>query len=154
MTVSNYLANPLIRSIVYGGDCHMQVLLAARLSKGLCRMKSRGTVIWTNVPCTTAKTFRSWLKDWGWQETTPWTWKRNDITLCAPSHREADSQCHHIRMSWHETRLRQRQTPWRARVEEFDIPTADACKNPKRWSWGCQVKLHEKRCASSCNHPG
>lgn len=35
MTVSNYLANPLIRSIVYGGDCHMQVLLAARLFKGL-----------------------------------------------------------------------------------------------------------------------
>jgi hypothetical protein len=78
---------------------------------GLCRMKSRGTAIWTNVPCTTAKTFRSWLKDWGWQETTPWTWKRNDITLCAPSHTEADSQCHHNRMSWHETRLRQRQTP-------------------------------------------
>ena len=67
-----------LRSTVYGGGCHMQVLLATMLFKRLCGMKSRGTG-------TPAKALRSWLKDWGWQETTPWTWKRPDITLRAPA---------------------------------------------------------------------
>ena len=106
MTGSNYVANPLIRSTIYGGACHMQVLLATRLFKRLCRMRSRGTAIWTNIPGTPAKALRSWLKDLGWQEQTQWTWKRDDITLHAPLHTEVTAQCHHIRMSWRETLLR------------------------------------------------
>ena len=83
----------------------MQVLLATRLFKRLCRMRSRGTAIWTNIPGTPAKAFRSWLKDLGWQEQRQWTWKRDDITLHAPLHIEVTAQCHHIRMSWRETLL-------------------------------------------------
>ena len=60
MTGTNRMANPLIRSIIYGGACHLQILLAIRLFKCLCRMRCRGTAVWTNVPGTPSRKFR-WL---------------------------------------------------------------------------------------------
>ena len=106
MTGNNRMANPLIRSIVYGGACHMQILLAVRLFKRLCRMRCRGTAVWTNVPGTPCKKFRDWLQDWGWRETSQWKWTRNNHFLCVPQHSEVDASCHLLRMSWREELLK------------------------------------------------
>ena len=80
MTGTNRMANPLIRSSIYGGACHLQILLAIRLFKRLCRMRCRGTAVWTNVPGTPSKKFRGWLKDWGC-EISPWIWQRDAAML-------------------------------------------------------------------------
>ena len=106
MTGSNYDANPLIRSTIYGGATHMQVLLATRRFKRPCRVRNRGTATWTNVAGTPAKALRSWLKDTGWQEQRQWTWRRDDMTPHAPPHTAVIAHCHHIRMSWREMLLR------------------------------------------------
>jgi len=106
MTGTNRMANPLIRSIIYGGACHLQILLAIRLFKCLCRMRCRGTAVWTNVPGTPSRKFRDWLKDWGWREISPWNWQRNAHTLRVPEHAEVDAYCHQIRMAWRHELLR------------------------------------------------
>ena len=119
MTGTNRMANPLIRSIIYGGACHLQILLAIRLFKRLCRMRCRGTAVWTNVPGTPSKKFRDWLKDWGWREISPWIWQRNAHTLCVPVRTEVDTYCHQIRMAWRHELLRKWAGGKRHEAEEW-----------------------------------
>ena len=100
MTGSNRVASPILRSVLYGGSCHLQVLVATRLFKRLCRMKQRNTASWSNAFGTPAGALRRWLKDFGWTETGQWKWTKEGESLQAPSHTEVDRQMHQIRMSW------------------------------------------------------
>ena len=121
MTARNRMANPLIRSIVYGGACHMQILLAIRLYKRLRRMRSRNTAVWTNAPGAPTKKFRGWLQMWGWREISPWTWQRNcnNQSLRVLQRTEVDAECHRIRMAWRHELLQKWAGGKRREAEEW-----------------------------------
>ena len=97
----NTIASPLIRSAIYGGNCHMDILVACRLLRRLCRLKAKNNLLWTCKQQTAVGAFRQWLRGQGWLETGPWKWLdcQNNV-LCVSHTTDIEEACHKLRQQW------------------------------------------------------
>ena len=60
---TNRLANPLIRSVLYGGKTHVHPLTAVKMLRRFGRMRYNNQFTWSNLPGTPIQAFRKWMKD-------------------------------------------------------------------------------------------
>ena len=138
MTGTNRLANPMIRSVLYGGNTHAHPLAAARMLQRFC-MRCKGNITWSNQPGTPTQAFRKWMTDFKWDEIAPWRWRPGSLQLSLRASAETTSQAHQTQV-WRQTLLqkwglgpRHEAQPWqwrssplqmRGELEQIDLEAA------------------------------
>eukprot|EP00438_Fugacium_kawagutii_P009490 Skav200300 [mRNA] locus=scaffold4329:63051:67384:+ [translate_table: standard] len=130
-----HLANPVIRSVVYGGSTHAHPVTAVRMLQRFGRMRQANTIIWSNQPGTPTHALRKWLQEFEWEEIAPWQWKHGDQPMSLQAGTDCSLPAHQVRHAWrhvllkqwsrgprHEAALFQRRTsPLQMRTELQDI---------------------------------
>eukprot|EP00438_Fugacium_kawagutii_P016756 Skav230337 [mRNA] locus=scaffold920:102804:109101:- [translate_table: standard] len=129
------LANPVIRSVVYGGSTHAHPVMAVRMLQRFGRMRQANTIVWSNQPGTPTHALRKWLQEFEWEEVAPWQWKHGDQPMSLQAGTDCSIPAHQVRHAWrhvllkqwsrgprHEAALFQRRTsPLQMRAELQDI---------------------------------
>ena len=72
-------ASPWLRSVLWGGNTHPDIVCATRLLGTLLRMRLQGLLSWSSVPGHPVFVFHKWLLSRGWNLIRPWVW-RHDLT--------------------------------------------------------------------------
>eukprot|EP00438_Fugacium_kawagutii_P024662 Skav213941 [mRNA] locus=scaffold2679:338399:339295:- [translate_table: standard] len=139
----NKVASPLLRACVYGGTVHLWPVVVQRLCGRICRLRQQSpTIQWSNLYGAPAGTLRRALKDDGWLEEGPWSWKHriSDLRLSVPAERNDAALSlgkHNIRQAWKSNALakwaggnRHEARQWEAEAEVIH----SACQQLD-WEW-------------------
>ena len=131
MTDTNCLANPPIRSALYGGNTHAYPypLTAVRMVERFCRMRYKGNITWSNQPGTPIPAFRKWIRSSIGRRPH---WRQGNLQLSLPAGAETFSQAHQIRQVWRHILQEMTSTWGKWRI----TPAADARRTCTNWFGG------------------
>lgn len=91
-----------LRSALFGGNLHLDVLFATQLVGLLSRVQRSRTLTWSTLVGSPAKALSVWLRDHGWVLINEWVW-HHDLSGCSldfTSPPDAAARQHSVRHAW------------------------------------------------------
>ena len=95
-------ASVWLRSALFGGNLHLDVLFATQLVGILSRVLRSRTLTWTTSVGSPAKALSVWLRDHGWTFIDEWKW-HHDPSGCSLDFtvlQDAGARQHEVRQAW------------------------------------------------------
>lgn len=96
-------SSPWLRAAVFGGNLHLDCLVATQLVGVACKLRRQRELVWTITAGSPMGTLHRWLIDHGWRLVTPFVWSHDcsGLTLDLSTRRVVAGEAQHVvRHAW------------------------------------------------------